>query len=96
MTPLNDVVIIKRDNATETSSGIQLLDSHKDPAGTETGKVVAVNGSYISEHGNRHYTDVVEGQRVLFLRKHAVVVKGSKELVTVRYGNLLAVLESEE
>lgn len=94
MYPINDVVVIKRDKTDETPGGIQLLDSHKDPAGTDTGTVLSINNCYKNEHGVWFdTTEVKVGDRVLFMRKHGITVKGSKTDVVVRYPNLLAVLE---
>lgn len=90
--PINDVVIIEKD-VEKTAGGIELLDSYKDPAGTDTGTVVNLRGDYKNEHGVLFSTDVYISQRVLFLRKHGIAVKGSKTLVAVRYENLLAVIE---
>jgi co-chaperonin GroES (HSP10) len=92
--PLRDVVVIEIDKTDETPGGIQLLDSHKDPAGTDTGKVVHIRQSYyIPGNLNIVCTDVVPGAKVLFMRKHGIAVKGNKRLVCCRYENLLAVIE---
>lgn len=92
--PLRDVVIIEKDKVDETDGGIVLLDSHKDPAGTDTGTVLYMRSTYINTEGfRREQNDVKPGQRVLFLRKHGIAIKGSKTQVCVRYENLLAVYE---
>lgn len=90
--PLRDNVIIRRDKDEKSAGGIELLDSHKDPAGTEYGTVAVVNPSYYNSEGRTLYTSVKEEERVLFMRKHAVVIKGHKDLVAVKYDNLIAVL----
>lgn len=95
ITPLGDVVIIEKDKTDESSGGIALLDSHKDPAGTDTGVVVAYKHSYRNPQGVWFQTQVEVGQRVLFLRKHGIAIKGSKTAVAVRYENLLAIIEDE-
>lgn len=92
--PLRDVVIIEIDKTDETPSGIQLLDSHKDPAGTDTGTIKHIN--VVWDSMSRDYTvysNLKPGQKVLFARKHGIAVKGHKKLVCVRYENLLAVIE---
>lgn len=93
MFPVRDVVIIEKDVDKEAGS-IQLLDSYKDPAGTDTGAVLALNNCYRNDQGVWVDTNEVKaGDRVLFLRKHGIAVKGSKTQVCVRYANILAVLE---
>jgi chaperonin GroES len=91
--PLRGVVIVEVQPQHETAAGIQLLDSHKDPAGTEQGKVVSIRSSYITDAGYRVDPEVRKGDVVLFARKHGIAVKGSKTLQCVRYENLLAVIE---
>lgn len=91
--PLRDVVIVEVAKTSETESGIQLLDSHKDPAGTEIGKVMKIRTSYHNEHGSYIGIEVNAGDSVLFARKHGIAIKGSKTLQCVRYENLLAVIE---
>lgn len=91
--PLRDVVVIELDKTDETPGGIQLLDSHKDPAGTDTGTVLALNKSYTNVEGVCLYIErVVPGDKVLFMRKHGIAIKGNKGMVAVRYENLLAVI----
>jgi len=92
LSTLRDSVLVERDEQQATESGIALLDSHKDPAGTETGRVVSLKKSYQNmETGVWFYTQVMVGDRVLFARKHGIAVKGSKTQVVVKYENLLAV-----
>lgn len=91
--PLRDVVVIERDKNDESTGGIALVESYKDPAGTDTGVVQSINNSYQNEHGVWLFSNVHVQDRVLFLRKHGIAVKGSKTMVVVRYENLLAVLE---
>jgi co-chaperonin GroES (HSP10) len=91
--PLNDVVLIEKDMPHETASGIALPESYKDPAGTDSGRVVSINWRYINEYGIAVLPQVAVDDRVLFLRKHGIVVKGSKTMVAVRQENLLAVYE---
>lgn len=94
MFPLRDVVIIERDSTETTIGGIVLTESYKDPAGTDTGEVLSLNNAYYTIDGTwRHIEGVQTGDRVLFMRKHAIAIKGSKTQVIVRYENLLAVLE---
>lgn len=93
ITPLNDVVIIRKDKENERGGAIELLDSFKDPAGTETGTVVAIKTKYINEYGTAIYPETERDEKVLFLRKHGIAIKGEKELVCVRYNNILAVIE---
>jgi hypothetical protein len=71
------------------------LDSHKDPAGTEIGRVVDYLEIYTNEHGIDILTSthLHKGAKVLFARKHGIAIKGSKTLQCVRYENLLAVIE---
>jgi co-chaperonin GroES (HSP10) len=83
--PLRDVVIIEIDKTDETPSGIQLLDSHKDPAGTEIGRVVEYPQRWMNEHGVPFFAahEVCKGAKVLFARKHGIAVKGHKNLLAV-------------
>jgi len=90
--PLRDVVIVEIDKTDETPGGIQLLDSHKDPAGTDTGTVKVINSRY-PDGDQWYYTEVKTGWKVLFARKHGIAIKGQKKLVCVRYENLLAIIE---
>lgn len=91
--PIRDVVVIERVEDGKSAGGIELLDSHKDPAGTDTGVVIAVERAYISDSGAWINIDCKVGEKVLFMRKHAITVKGSKTLVCVRNANVLAVVE---
>lgn len=95
LNPIRDVVIIERDPRNDKSAGgIELPVSYKDdPAGTDEGVVVAVNRAYTNENGTWHSTDCFVGDRVIFMKKHAIAVKGSKTMVCVRNVNLLAVVE---
>lgn len=93
MTPLNDIVIVELDSE-KTAGGIELLDSYKDPAGTVTGVVKAVNANYINSAGVKLSTmHVRHGDRVLFARKHGIVIKGKDRMACVHFENLLAVME---
>ena len=89
--PLRDVVVIELDK-TDHHGSIQLLDSHKDPAGTDTGTVLSLKRSHIHEQGYTVITEVMPGDKVLFMRKHGIAIKGNKGMVAVRYENLLAVI----
>lgn len=93
LTPLYDIIIIEKDVETERG-GIIVPESMKDPAGTDTGKVLSCRPSYTNEHGVVRTTiDIRIGDKVLFARKHGIAIKGSKTQVAVRYENLLAVIE---
>lgn len=89
--PLRDVVIIEKDVETERG-GIIVPESMKDPAGTDTGVIRSINARWTVGECYE-YAEVKVGQRVLFLRKHGIAIKGSKTLLAVRYANLLAVVE---
>lgn len=94
--PLRDVVIIELDDELEVGGGIVLPESVKDPAGTQSGTIRNINFKYRTNDTDSDWTyqrEVTVGDRVLFLRKHGIVIKGKKKHVCVRYENLLAVFE---
>ena len=94
LVPLRDVVVIEIDKTDETPGGIALLESHKDPAGTDSGRIVSISSGWPTEHGHVKPDAMLDrGVKVLFMRKHGIAVKGNKRLVCCRYENLLAVIE---
>lgn len=91
--PLGDRVVVKRDEAEETTAGGLLLssDAKEKPV---TGVVIAVGSGKIGEDGNRLPMPVSEGDRVLYGKYsgNEVVVDG-ETLIILRADELYAIFE---
>ncbi|MEM8873324.1 MAG: co-chaperone GroES [Planctomycetota bacterium] len=93
LNPLNDRVVVKRDDAEETTaSGIVLPEAAKEKP--TKGKVLAVGPGKQSDDGKRHAPGVKKGETVYY-GKYAgteIEVDGDK-LVILRESDILGVLE---
>jgi chaperonin GroES len=91
--PLNDRVVIEREDSEEkTAGGILLPDSAKDkPA---RGRVVSVGNGRLLEDGSRGQLQVQVGDRVIFSSYAGETFKvEDRELLLMREDDILAVIE---
>ena len=88
--PLGDKVVLKRQEAEETTSGgIVLPDSAQDRP--QRGEVVAVGDGHVKDDGSRVALTVKEGDRVIFSSYAGDEIKvGDEEYLLLREGDILA------
>jgi chaperonin GroES len=91
--PLNDRVVVEREEELETTSGgIYLPDTAKEKP--SRGKVIAVGSGRMLDDGKRHPLQVKPGDRVLFTTYGPDQVKlGEEEYLLMREEDILAVIE---
>jgi chaperonin GroES len=91
--PLNDRVVVEREEEVETTSGgIYLPDSAKEKP--SRGRVISVGSGRMLEDGKRHPLQVKPGDRVLFTTYGPDQVKiGEEEYLLMREEDILCVLE---
>ncbi len=92
--PLGDRIVIRRDDAEETSTGgILLPDSARNKP--QKGKVLAVGPGHLLKDGSRRPLQVKEGDAVLFTNWAGDEFKESRgeNILLMREEDVLAVLE---
>jgi chaperonin GroES len=93
ITPLGDRVVVKREEASETTAGgILLPDTAKDKP--KRGTILAVGPGALNKKGQRVPLDVKVGDKVLFTSWAGDEFKsGTDEVLLMRAGDILAVVE---
>lgn len=88
--PLGDKVVLKRQEAEETTAGgIVLPDSAKDKP--QKGEVVAVGDGHVKNDGSRIPLTVKEGDKVIFSSYAGDEIKvGDQEYLLLRESDILA------
>ena len=88
--PLGDKVVLKRQEAEETTAGgIVLPDSAKDKP--QKGEVVAVGDGHVKSDGSRIPLTVKEGDKVIFSSYAGDEIKvGDQEYLLLRESDILA------
>lgn len=88
--PLGDKVVLKRQEAEETTAGgIVLPDSAKDKP--QRGEIVAVGDGHTKDDGTKLPLTVKEGDRVIFSSYAGDEIKvGDQEYLLLREGDILA------
>lgn len=91
--PLGDRVVVRREDAEETTAGgIVLPDTAQDKP--SRGTVVSVGDGRLLDDGKRSRMQVKKGDRVLFTSYAPETVKlGEEELLLMREEDILAVIE---
>ena len=90
--PLGDRVIVKQDEAEETTAGGILLahDSKEKPT---TGTVLAVGEGKLADDGTRLPMPVAEGDRVVYGKYGGTEIEiGGEEVVILRADDLYAII----
>lgn len=88
--PLGDKVVLKRQEAEDTTAGgIVLPDSAKDKP--QRGEIVAVGDGHTKDDGTKLPLTVKEGDRVIFSSYAGDEIKvGDQEYLLLREGDILA------
>lgn len=88
--PLGDKVVLKRQEAEETTAGgIVLPDSAQDKP--QRGEIVAVGDGHTKDDGSKLPLTVKEGDRVIFSSYAGDEIKvGDQEYLLLREGDILA------
>lgn len=88
--PLGDKVVLRREEASETTAGgIVLPDTAKDKP--QKGEVVAVGDGHVRDDGTKVPLTVKEGDRVIFSSYAGDEIKvGDEELLLLREADILA------
>ncbi|MDB4733564.1 co-chaperone GroES [Planctomicrobium sp.] len=88
--PLGDKVVLKRQEAEDTTAGgIVLPDSAKDKP--QRGEIVAVGDGHTKDDGSKLPLTVKEGDRVIFSSYAGDEIKvGDQEYLLLREGDILA------
>lgn len=89
---LGDRVLVKPDEqAKQTASGLQLVTQQSEAY--QTGVVQAVGPGKALGNGRTIPVDLKLGERVLYLKHAANMVKAGDDMVIIPHGEVLAVLE---
>ena len=91
--PLNDCVLVKRIEETQTTKGgIVIPDTAKEKP--MEGRVIAVGPGKMSDAGNRMSLQVKEGDRILFGKYSGTEIKvEGEEYLMMREDDILAIVE---
>jgi chaperonin GroES len=93
LAPLNDIVILRRQEKTETSAGGILLPGQA-AEDSIFGEVLAVGPGRVLENGERSQMDVTVGDVVMFDRDYARQSKvDGEEILIVAAENLIATVQ---
>ena len=90
--PLQDRIIVKREDGEETTSGGIIPDTAKEKP--QEGKVIAVGNGKVNEDGKVQPLDVKKGDKILF-SKYAgteINIEGVEHLI-IREDDVLGVVE---
>lgn len=91
MVPLDDKVIVRRDDAEEKSpGGIVLPDVSKERP--RRGRVLAVGPGKMLKDGTRSQMPITEGDRVVFGQTSGWTMPGDPDLVVLQIDSILAKL----
>jgi chaperonin GroES len=93
LAPLNDIVILRRQDKSETSAGGILLPGRA-AEDSNFGEVIAVGPGKMLDNGTRSHMDVTVGDTVMFDAEYARPAKvDGEDILIIAADNLIATVQ---